>query len=1377
MQKNLGLLGVLLALCQLTFSQSVNDYRTAQSGNWNEVSTWERFDGSDWVVADSFPTRAAGVITLQNGHYINIVADVIADEIVVESACEINVTNATLWVDIDPSAPANAIGIDLYGSIFLWNSTLHTDQRKVQVFGRLNLNNSDFIAAAASDLEPTLVVHPYGKLDIDDDQCSINAFTAFSNYGTMYHRGGFIGPVFNNYGFVHDVGFSNADTLNNYGMYEKGGHGTATLHATTFFNTGYVWISDESSIIVQQGFGPGSLEVFATTSVTIKGSVAATPQRIDLRISPSNPGQPARHGRIIFDGGLDLSTGIDSLFIKDFYNVTNGTYEMITTINGDINGDFEYIELPEGYTIENTGTKILLHRFVPANVFRSKQSGNWTDLNTWEIFSGGSWIDADHIPLHRDSTITIRNAHTVTLDSSIYVDDLTVASGATLNIVNCELETNYFDGDSQTVAIYIYGTVNLFNSLLDLDSDNQVYVYGTINFDNSNLYQSFYAPNPDFVVQASGVCNIFNFSANMPWERVTNYGTINRLSGSMVYFDNYGILIDSGYTTVYSNMLNTKIYRLTGPESQAHFNVFNNQHGIITGEGTITLNNNISGGAVLPGDSIGMLKIISALPSTINKLMIQLKNGSGAGTGHDQLVIEGGLDQALSADTLIVAEIASLPNGNYTIVKLQNNGDNHITGTFNNLSLPAGYTIVYHADSIVISKFTGPVPTITISSVSGAEGNSGTRQFKFVVRLSFVPTSTVQVSYFTNDSTGVGGSDFISTSGIVTFAPGQRTDTIRVLVNGDKLVEATEHFTVRLSNATNATITQASAYGAITNDDTYPTLIATNRTIIEGNLADSTIMVQFRLNKSYPDSVKFNYATSDSTATAGIDYLSASGTVVFNPGDTLAYIPVSIQGDRINEPNDIFHINPSAQVNCIIGATVRSRLTITNDDQLPRVIFNTVSIPEGNNDQWNNTSVTVRLTKAYPLPVTVSYHTVDSSAVNGLDYQATSGVITFAPEDTLETISISILGDRFVESDEYFGIVIDTLSNATITSPRSNTRITNDDSYPGIVLSPVTVTEGDATPVQAIFTVRLRKKYPAAVTLNYVTQSITANAGGDFVYDSAQLIFPPDDSVATIAVAILPDLLDELNETFIVRFSSPVNATLTGAGTATGTIIDNDPVPAIVINDTIVNETDGEAILTLRLSRQSEKQVRVIIRTLEGTAKDTLDYRETISDTVYFEPGETVQTIGVPIYQDVVAEVNENFSVLLQSVTNATSATAQGGDNRGVVTIINNAALLTRITNTNMSPVLQRSTVNNAQPAIIVPSVVRRGTLWKIQNLPATRHEMSLFNASGQRVMRSSGIDKGILVNIPAGSYFYIISARNSMVKPQFYKGQILVMD
>jgi hypothetical protein len=112
-----------------------------------------------------------------------------------------------------------------------------------------------------------------------------------------------------------------------------------------------------------------------------------------------------------------------------------------------------------------------------------------------------------------------------------------------------------------------------------------------------------------------------------------------------------------------------------------------------------------------------------------------------------------------------------------------------------------------------------PLPALSINSITAPEGNSGTTPFVFTVTLSAPSALTVTVNFATADATATAGSDYMATSGTLTFTPGQTSRTITVNVNGDTAVEPTESFVVNLSAPTNATIAVAQGVGTIINDD------------------------------------------------------------------------------------------------------------------------------------------------------------------------------------------------------------------------------------------------------------------------------------------------------------------------------------------------------------------------------------------------------------------------------------------------------------------------------------------------------------------------------------------------------------------------------
>jgi hypothetical protein len=112
-------------------------------------------------------------------------------------------------------------------------------------------------------------------------------------------------------------------------------------------------------------------------------------------------------------------------------------------------------------------------------------------------------------------------------------------------------------------------------------------------------------------------------------------------------------------------------------------------------------------------------------------------------------------------------------------------------------------------------------PAFSIDNVTHNEGNGGAAtSFVFTVTKTGSTTLDTAVEFITQDGTAtLANNDYQSNAGTLTFAPTISTMQITVLVNGDSTVEPDETFTLHLSNAVNATISNADGTGTILNDD------------------------------------------------------------------------------------------------------------------------------------------------------------------------------------------------------------------------------------------------------------------------------------------------------------------------------------------------------------------------------------------------------------------------------------------------------------------------------------------------------------------------------------------------------------------------------
>jgi uncharacterized repeat protein (TIGR01451 family) len=110
-------------------------------------------------------------------------------------------------------------------------------------------------------------------------------------------------------------------------------------------------------------------------------------------------------------------------------------------------------------------------------------------------------------------------------------------------------------------------------------------------------------------------------------------------------------------------------------------------------------------------------------------------------------------------------------------------------------------------------------PTMSVSPSSVTEGDSGLSNLLFSVSLSAASLDPVTVDYYTVDGTAHAGSDYVQTSGTLTFSPGDTNLTIGVPVLGDLTPEPDETLTLILTNAQKAVLQISNGAGTIVNDD------------------------------------------------------------------------------------------------------------------------------------------------------------------------------------------------------------------------------------------------------------------------------------------------------------------------------------------------------------------------------------------------------------------------------------------------------------------------------------------------------------------------------------------------------------------------------
>jgi ELWxxDGT repeat protein len=224
-----------------------------------------------------------------------------------------------------------------------------------------------------------------------------------------------------------------------------------------------------------------------------------------------------------------------------------------------------------------------------------------------------------------------------------------------------------------------------------------------------------------------------------------------------------------------------------------------------------------------------------------------------------------------------------------------------------------------------------------------------------------------------------------------------------------------------------------------------------------------------------------------------------------------------------------------------------------------------------------------------------------------------------------------------------------------------------------VAVEDTVVQEGDSGLATATFRVSLESASAQPVTVAYATEAGTAQAGSDFVAGSGLLTFAPGELARTVDVAVVGDVADETDESFVLRLSS-IGGALLARPRAAAVVLDDD-APRLLVSggSSLEGDVTGPAnpipfafTLTTDTGAATTAPVTVRYRALSGSAVAGVDMDEAIG-TVTFPLGSasgTTQTANVFTHGDVLDEPNENF---LLAVDGQNDAAVSGAPATGVV--------------------------------------------------------------------------------------------------------------
>lgn len=298
-----------------------------------------------------------------------------------------------------------------------------------------------------------------------------------------------------------------------------------------------------------------------------------------------------------------------------------------------------------------------------------------------------------------------------------------------------------------------------------------------------------------------------------------------------------------------------------------------------------------------------------------------------------------------------------------------------------------------------------------------------------------------------------------------------------------------------------------------------------------------------------------NYTFTAGTATAGLDYVANSGTLIFQPGEKLKTIDFVIIDDDIPELPESIDIRLSNQSGGVsLAGQSQTTVVIESDDTGFVFGASSYAVPEyssglqievnrvGNTD--GSASVTVGLASG-----------AGDSAVAGTDLVNLSETLRFADGETLKTFTVIPIDDALVEGDETISLVLSDPQNGALSPATSVAQLTirDDDCTVDFAITELSVWEH-----HLVARVQVRRAGGALndIAVDYATADGTATAGKDYTARAGTLVLKgeeifqqtdgsggkgvrPGEVAGYIDIPLLDDELGEPSENLIVTLRNP----------------------------------------------------------------------------------------------------------------------------------------------------------------------------------------------------------------------------------------------
>nr|WP_277883323.1 Calx-beta domain-containing protein [Nostoc flagelliforme] len=559
---------------------------------------------------------------------------------------------------------------------------------------------------------------------------------------------------------------------------------------------------------------------------------------------------------------------------------------------------------------------------------------------------------------------------------------------------------------------------------------------------------------------------------------------------------------------------------------------------------------------------------------------------------------------------------------------------------------PLPGTLAFSNANYTVNEDGTPITIVTVTRTGGSDG------------------AVSAIVNLTNGS-AIAPNDYSNTPINVNFANGETSKTVTIPITNDALLEGNETINLSLTNPTGGAIlgTQQNATLVIIDNDVQLAFSNSTFSVNEDGIPINQVtVVRSGLTSS---GVSATIELSNGTATTPSDYTDTPITVTFAAGETSKIVAIPIINDSVLEATETLSLtltNPTG--GATLGTQKTAILNIVDNDVVPGVIQFSNANYSINENGTPVTAITLTRTGGSDGAVSVRVDLSNGSAIAGSDYNNSSITVNFADGETSKTVTIPIIDDSILESNETINLSLSNPINGVVIGTQ-NSAIVNviDNDFKPILTVNIAAEEAtEGNTIQGTVTRNSDTTEPLTVTL--------ANS------DNTQITVPTTVTIAAGAssvnfnISAVDDTLIELPKNYSIIASA--QGFISGSDNVA--IIDNDEVTLNVTFDTTnINENGGKVIATV--TRNIVTNIPLVVQL---SSSDTTE--ATVPTTVTIAANQASATFEIQGVDDSIVDGTQPVIITAKPTYTNTNLALQTGNATANLNVVDNESPTLKLT-------------------------------------------------------------------------------------------------